>query len=151
MIKNKRWNKYLTNLCAFVCVCVWRESGYESTRQRQESVKRISKPITTGNFTRERNGCNVKVRMGSKRHRIKEFGFCIQVWSKCDIREAGLMIWDKNPSGTTVMTLISRSRLIWTQPADTFAVINSHVVAECFVPWNWIVLLSDKGRTMFGY
>lgn len=54
-----------------------------------------------------------------------------------------------NPSDTTLMTLIFRSRLIWTQPADTLAVINSHMAAKRFVPWNWIVLLSDNARTMF--
>lgn len=26
--------------------------------------------------------------------------------------------------------------------------INCHIAAECFVPQNWIVLLSDKGRTV---
>lgn len=29
---------------------------------------------------------------------------------------------------------------------DILAVINSHIAAERFVPWNWIVLLSEKGK-----
>lgn len=87
--------------------------------------------------------------MGTKWHQINGTWVYFQIWSKCEIRGVGVMIGDKNPSGTSVMTLIFGSRLIWTQPADTFAVINSHIAAECFVPWNWIVLLSDKGRTMF--
>lgn len=52
----------------------------------------------------------------------------------------------KKTCDSTVMTLIFTCRLIPTQPADTLTEINSHVAAEHFAAWNWIVLLSDKGR-----
>lgn len=74
---------------------------------------------------------------------VLEFTFKYQVWvmymGQCNMRYT-------KTGDTAAMTLISRSRLIW---AQCEAVINSHTAAERFVPWNWIVLLSDKRKTMF--
>lgn len=83
--------------------------------------------------------------MSCKWHQINDIWVYIQIQNKCDISGWGDEL---SQIPTTFMTLIFRSRLIWAQPVDSCAVINSHTVAENFVPWNWIVLLCDR-RTVF--
>lgn len=56
----------------------------------------------------------------------------------------GLMIADKYPSGTSGMTLIFQSRLIWIPGAATFTMINSHIATAHFCTLKWDCVISQN-------